>query len=79
MKYLHFYRENNDFTDLLKDPTVKKVTKEKTTWWQHITLGVVASQGILSYITLKYGDSLLSSLTKDYSPIMNVDYIPKRK
>lgn len=79
MKHLYFYRESNDFTDLLKDPTVKKVTKEKSTWWQHVVLGVVAEEGILSYITLKYGDSMLQSLTKDYSPVINVDYTPDRK
>lgn len=79
MKHLHFYRENNNFNDLLKDPTVRKVTRTRTTWWQYVSLGVEASEGILSYITLKYGDSMISSLTKDYSPIPKVDYTPVKK
>lgn len=79
MKYITFYRENDDFTDILKDPGVKKSIDEITTWRNYLLLGVVDDDKVVSYITLKYGDSIRTNLTTDYTPVPNVDYTPLRK
>jgi glutaredoxin-related protein len=80
MKYINFYRENNNFDDILKDANIKKHIKEKTKWLNHLCIGILEKEErIFSYITLKYGDEMRNKLTKDYSPIPNIDYIPKRK
>ena len=80
MKYFTFYRENNNFDDILKDTVIKSSIKQVTKWKQHMMLGIAESNdSILSYITLKFGDNLVSNLTKDFAPIIGIDYIPKRK
>lgn len=81
MKYLYFFREENNFDDILKDVTVKKCIKEKTTFYQYLFIAIPDNthDHVISYITLKYGDSLRSDLVKDYTPIPNVDYTPIRK
>lgn len=78
MKYITFYRENSNFEDILKDPNLKKLIYEKTKWYQHLTVGIKDDEKIFSYITLKYGDDIRTSLVKDFSPIPNIDYIPKK-
>lgn len=78
MKYITFYRENSDFEDILKDPNIKKLIYEKTKWFQHLTLGIKDDEKIFSYITLKYGDEIRTNLVKDFSPIPNIDYTPKK-
>lgn len=77
MKYITFYRESSDFEDILKDPNLKKIIYEKTRWFQHLTLGIKDDEKIFSYITLKYGDEIRTNLVKDFSPIPNIDYVPK--
>ena len=79
MKYITFNRENNDFTDILTDANLKKYIDEKVQWKNHLILGIVADDKVFSYITLKYGDSIRTSLVKSFTPTPNVDYIPKRK
>jgi hypothetical protein len=83
MKYFTFYRESNKFDDILKDINLKKHIIEKISWCKHLTIGMVEystdSEKLFSYITLKYGDEMRTSLTKDYSPIPNIDYIPIRR
>jgi hypothetical protein len=80
MKYYTFYRENNNFTDILTDNNIKKVVDMKIAWHKHLMIGMQAStnSGTFSYITLKYGDEMIPSLTKDYSPVPGVDYAPKK-
>lgn len=78
MKYITFYRESSDFEDILKDPNIKKLIYEKTKWFQHLTLGIKDDEKIFSYITLKYGDEIRTNLVKDFSPIPNIDYTPKK-
>ena len=82
MKHYIFYRESNDFTDILKDSVVKKVVDTKMKWYQHLLIGIVKTpenEKVFSYIVMKYGDDLTSKLTEDYSPIPYIDYTPKRK
>ena len=83
MKYYTFYRESNNFDDILKDINLKKVVKHKIRWENYLQIGIDNFQSdidkIFSYISLKYGDEIRNSLTKDYSPQPNVDYIPIRK
>jgi len=79
MKYYTFYRENNDFKDILNDPTIKKSIDTKISWYQHLTIGVTSkTDQIQSLITLKYGDEMVQDVVKDFSPIPGVDYIPKK-
>lgn len=79
MKYITFYRENNNFDDIIKDSQLKKLICTKITWTNYLLVGLEESkttEQVLSIITLKYGDEIKTSLTKDYSPIANVDYVP---
>lgn len=78
MKYITFYRENSNFEDILKDPNLKRLIYEKTKWSQHLTICIKDDEKIFSYITLKYGDDIRTGLVKDFSPIPNIDYIPKK-
>lgn len=82
MKYYIFYRENNNFDDILKDTNIKKFISERITWKKYLKIGINEYQknvdGIFSYIMLKYSDDVRSSLTKDFSPVVNVDYAPTR-
>lgn len=79
MNYYVFYRESNKFDDLLNDVNLKKLITLKMSWYQHLVIGFNdLSDDIRGYIILKYGDELTKLTEKDYSPIINVDYVPKR-
>lgn len=80
MKYFRFFRESNNFDDILKDINIKKYTNEVVVWKNYCMIGIQErfDDKVCSYIILKYGDSLINSLTNDYSPLPNIDYIPKR-
>jgi hypothetical protein len=79
MKYFTFARESNKFDDILKDATIKKAIRTKILFRNHLIIGIDLGQGQTeSYITLKYGEDLINDLIKDFSPIPNVDYVPKR-
>lgn len=83
MKYYTFYRESNKFDDILNDINLKKIVKQKVYWENYLMIGIDNFQKdvdkIFSYITLKYGDEIRNSLTKNYSPKPNIDYIPIRR
>ena len=82
MKHYYIYKEDNDFTDILGDPIIKKITRTKLTWLQHIILGFSddVDEGTISYFVLKYGEHIVqpSSLIPDRTPVMNVDYRPNK-
>jgi hypothetical protein len=81
MKYYTFYRENNDFTDILDDPIVKKIVDEKIRWYQHLVIGMQESEKnnqSFSLITLKYGEDMKQDVVRDFSPVPGIDYIPKK-
>jgi len=80
MNALYFYRESNNFDDILSDISVKPLIRTKIRFTNYLLLELndKADDKILGYITLKYGDSFTHLSDKDYSPIPNVDYIPKR-
>lgn len=80
MKYITFYRENNNFDDILNDTNIKKTFDEVISWHQHLTIGIQESEKnnqTFSYIALKYGDEMQNDVIKDFSPIPGIDYIPK--
>jgi hypothetical protein len=82
MKYYTFERESNNFDDILKDPGIKSSIYTKISWRNHLMIGLYEYgdqkiDKLSSYIVLKYGDDIRTRLTKDYTPIMDVDYIPK--
>lgn len=79
MKHYTFFRENNKFDDIIKDPNLKKVIDEKIQWYQHLMITVNEDdEGSLSYINLKYGDDMVQNLYKDFTPVGGVDYTPKK-
>jgi hypothetical protein len=80
MKYYTFYRESNDFTDILKDPSIKSCIATKIKWKNHLMIGLHydASENIYGYIVLKYGEEIVNPVVKDYTPRPNIDYIPKK-
>jgi len=81
MRYYTFYRESNNFDDILKDPILKKDIDEVIHWDQYLIIGLYETEKNNqnnSYITLKYGDEMKNDLIKDRSPIPGVDYIPKK-
>lgn len=81
MKYYTFYRESNNFTDILTDANIKRSVKTKMSWLNHLLLGFSEeknNENIFGYVVLKYGEDITNLVEKDYTPIPNVDYIPKR-
>jgi hypothetical protein len=80
MKYYTFYRESNNFDDILADTSVKKIIATKIKWHQHLMIGIhkEGNEQNFSLITLKYGDDMMNNLTKDFTPVLGVDYTPKR-
>ncbi len=83
MRYYIFYRESDNFDDILKDISIKKFVSERIRWSNYLQIGISQhkkdAEKIFSYITLKYGDDIRTNLTKDYTPKPNIDYIPIRK
>lgn len=81
MKYYNFYRESDDFADILSDINIKKYIKTKIRWKQHLTFSIPTQyeSHLRSYITLKYGDEMINDVVRDFSPIPDVDYIPHNK
>lgn len=80
MKYYNFRRENNNFTDILQDATIKKVVDVKIQWYQHLVIGIRSegNERAFSYITLMFGEDMVNELSKDYTPVPGVDYMPKK-
>ena len=78
MKDYIFKREFNLFDDIINDTTLKKIIRTKIKWKNHLLISIEGDDKIESYINLKYGDSMISELVKDFSPIIGVDYMPKK-
>jgi hypothetical protein len=81
MKHYTFYREDNNFTDILNDVSIKKLIDEKIRWYQWLTIGIAdttKNSQSFSLLTLKYGDDMKQDFIKDFSPVPGVDYIPKK-
>jgi hypothetical protein len=80
MKHIIFYRESNKFDDILKDISLKGKIHYKLKWLNHLNIGLSDQEddGIITYINIKYGD-YIKTMTEDYSPKPNIDYIPIRK
>ena len=82
MNYFIFRKEDNDFSEILNDKTLKPLHNFQIKFSKHIILGCYADidDGLSSYITLKYGDMMVnkSDMFIDYAPKMHVDYSPDR-
>ena len=80
MSYTVFYRESNNFKDILTDPVIKKAVRTRMSFRNHLILELVDDKST-SYLILKYGDDVksLSNIIPDRTPIPNKDYIPERK
>jgi hypothetical protein len=82
MKYFIFYREDNNFNDILKDKNIKKYFDYKVSWYQYLLLGSeTITDETQSYLVLKYGDDMKdkSYVFPDRKPVPFVDYTPDRK
>lgn len=79
MKKIMFRRESDNFSDILSDTVVKKYLKYKIKFRCGLIVEVPKDSEVLSYIELKYGDDIVNNIVPDRSPIINVDYLPKRK
>jgi hypothetical protein len=81
MKYYTFYRENNNFDDIISDNIVKKYAEQKFKWYQYFMIGMRkdGNDQNFSMLTLKYGEDMVNNLTKDFTHIAGVDYIPVRR
>lgn len=78
-QYFNFYRESNNFDDILNDKNIKKLIHSKTKWTNHLRISVTNSDSIYSYIILRYGDDLIyKNLTKDFTPVPGRDYAIKK-
>jgi hypothetical protein len=77
MKYYTFYRDSDDFTDILNDQVLKKSIDQKITWEKHLMIGIAQSKDEV-YITIKYGTDMISELFQDFTPIPYIDYIPEK-
>jgi hypothetical protein len=85
MKNFLFYRESNDFTDILTDANIKKNIKTKISFSQYLILGFnnydKNVDKIVSYIMLKYVEDVadFTDVIPDRTPIPYKDYVPERK
>ena len=80
MKYFTFYKEDNNFADILNDTSIKKLIRTKIKWYNYLLIGVddCKNSSAISLINLKYGDYIVTNLTKDFTPIPGIDYVPKK-
>lgn len=77
-----FFRQNNDFEDILKDKNLIKYFDIKVSWHQHLMLtSFKLPPDVSTYILLKYGDSVINSdrIITDRTPKPFVDYYPSSK
>lgn len=80
MNIYYFYRDSDNFDDIIKDIVIKNLIRTKIRVKNYLILELVdqSDSKIEGYITIKYGDSFTQLSDKDYTPIPNVDYTPKR-
>ena len=79
MKYFIFYREDDDFNDILQDQNTKKLFDLKIKFNQHLILGGdEIPDDLQSYIMLKYGDDIKNPnhIFIDRKPVPFKDYLP---
>jgi hypothetical protein len=83
MKFITFYRESNDFTDIVTDKSIKSKIDLKVFWLNYLQIGIEnlndENDTLFSYIELKYGDSIKTRLVPDFSPKPYIDYIPTKR
>lgn len=80
MKDYTFYRESNNFDDILSDTSIKKHIRIKLSWKYHLRIGFDdQDEKLETYIKLKYGDELKNNgLVPDRTPEPFKDYQPKK-
>ena len=79
MKIYTFKRTDNDFSDILKDPSLIHDIGMKLTWNHHLMIGLRSDiqESVLGYLVLKYGDELVDPIV-NFTPIPGKDYTVKR-
>lgn len=74
-----FYREDNNFKDILADKSVMKYFRQKVQWKCYLLLmGYHIPDETKSYVMIKYGDDVKTwdHVRKDNSPVPYKDYMP---
>jgi len=83
MKYYYLHKEDDDFTEVLEDPIVKKIISTKISWLNHLILGFTddTEDSSISYFVIKFGEYIIpsESIIPDRAPIPNVDYRQDKK
>lgn len=79
-KTFYFKRENNDFSDILKDGDIKKHTRYHISYQKNLII-IVSDAKVISYVELKYGhDSInFNDNVPDRTPIVKQDYYPSQR
>lgn len=78
MKCFTFSGDASLLESIPKDISIKKSIVTKIRWQTYLIISIEKNEDTLeSYINLKYGESLVTNLFKDFSPIPGVDYMPK--
>jgi len=76
MRHFKFKCSETDTKTILSDNVLKKLIESKTTFKDHLLLGIKCDEHIESYIMLKYGDFLLNHFVPSRKPKMFIDYYP---
>jgi hypothetical protein len=82
MKYIILNREDDNFSDILKDKNIKKYFDLKIKYHKNLILGCEnLPEDIVSYIMLKYGDDIKdkNNYFIDRNPKPFIDYMPDSK
>lgn len=77
-----FYRENNNFEDILHDSNMIKFFRTKIQWSNHLLISSTnMPDDIPTYIMLKYGDNMIDAnkIYLDRKPKPYIDYYPSNK
>lgn len=78
MNYYIFKKEDNDFSEMLSDKTLKPLFNFKIKFKDHLILGSYddVNEKLSSYITLKYGDMMVSknNVFINRTPKAGIDY-----
>lgn len=80
MKFIYFFRADNNFKDILTDPSIKPHIRTKIMWHNFLLVGIYTKanlDSVISYINLKYGDDIRTNIHGDFTPVPNKDYIIK--
>lgn len=82
LKIYYLTGDNLELAQLLKDKSLKKHIEKSTTFDHNLIVKFYEQtpDSVVSYFTIKYGDNIknINDIIPDRTPVMYVDYMPKR-